>query len=86
MLMTPQLLYGTSPDAPEDHSLPEFSEAGTGVGERPVYAGGVSAATPEHLCGGAGAWPDHAVEVDGIHLLAPGVDFAAEDHLCLVGC
>lgn len=49
-----------------------------------IYLVAVGAA-PEDLCGGAGAGPDHGVEVDVIGLFGPQVDFAAEDEVGGVG-
>lgn len=82
--MTPQLHNRGRANTSQYQSLPEFSQSGACVGERPVCSIGVFAATPQNLSSGTGTRPDHAVEVYAVDLFAPGMDFATEDQLGLI--
>lgn len=68
-----------------NHALSHLSKSRTGIDLGSVVARGIVSSGPEDLAGGACSWPDHVVEVDGVGLLGPDVDFTTEDEVGFVG-
>lgn len=61
--------------APRDQPLPHVTQSWTGFHLATVLTLRVLRTAPEYLSECTGAWPYHAVEVDGVRLLGPNMSF-----------
>ena len=83
MLRAENHLDRTTLNPPQNHTLSELRQSRRGCDLASILARGILPSRPEYFSCGTGSWPDHVVEVDGVGLLRPDVNFAAEDEVGL---
>lgn len=84
MLRAMNHLHRSSSNTTTNHTLSHLSKSRTGIDLGSVVSSGIVTTRPEDLPCCACSWPDHVVEVDGVGLFGPDVDFTTEDQVSFV--
>lgn len=85
ILSTIRHLHRPRPHTPQHHTLPHLAQPRTRLHQTAIHTLRIFSPAPQDLPRRTSPRPDHIVQIDRVGLLAPHVDFAAEDQVGGIG-